>query len=400
MSSKHMQYRAQQSGFVAILTVIFFTLLMTVISVGFLRLMVQEQNQALQDDLSKSAYQSAQAGVEDAKRAILFCNSPAVQADPAEKSSCEDQLYTASCPGFNKAPSGLHNYFYDKIGMPDAEAATTDSPAGTRVGSLAARQGYSCVIVTPDTASLQGYLTPDTSSDATLLELKTSQNSPAYTSVRMRWHLLDPLKDGAVTIPVAGTFEGVGNPRARDWPSAPALLRARTISLPELGNFTLNDMHVGNFFLYPSASVLGATNLRVYNDPPVQKEAKCTTNTATYGGYACEAAITFTQNDHVTPVAQRGNRYLLLQAMYRPMNYEVTVFNGATQVLFDGVQPTIDATGYTNGVYRRVKVGVRLGSESLATNAALDTGLGFCKTFLVGVKESVYSNDECDYPGY
>jgi Tfp pilus assembly protein PilX len=88
----------QQSGFVAILTVIFFTLLMSVISVGFLRLMVQEQQQALQDDLSKSAYQSAQAGTEDAKRAMLYCDSLSGLA----KAACDTALYHPTCPGFGR----------------------------------------------------------------------------------------------------------------------------------------------------------------------------------------------------------------------------------------------------------------------------------------------------------
>lgn len=398
MNGKHMQHKTKQSGFVAILTVIFFTLLLTVISVGFLRLMIQEQNQALQDDLSKSAYQSAQAGVEDAKRAILHCAS----LPPDDRESCEVYLHRSACPGFNASPNP-----FESIGIPTAGIG------GSGVGSSEARQGYSCVIVTPDTRALNGKLELNTSSDARLLELRTVAD---YTRIRIKWHQFD--NDNIPHIPPEGTFVDIdgppdssGNPRFPNWPSesglsAPALLRAKLIALPNTGSFTLdpasNQVRVSDLFLYPSTRGNDARSVNVHKTT-ARYETKCipaitpdpSNPTKDYGGYACAMDVTFVDALN-NPVPQSAHRYLLLQAMYRTAHYEVTAYNGTTQVLFAGVQPTIDATGYTGDVFRRVQVKVSFGTDSLATNAALDTGLGFCKDFRVGGEPGVFDNTNCN----
>ena len=68
----HMQNK--QSGIAAIFTVVFFTLLISVIILSFIKIVTQDQQQATNSDLSNSAYDSAEAGVEDAKRALKQYN--------------------------------------------------------------------------------------------------------------------------------------------------------------------------------------------------------------------------------------------------------------------------------------------------------------------------------------
>lgn len=65
----------QERGIVAIFVVIFSSLLLTLIAVSFTRLMILEQQQSLDNDLSQSALDSARAGVEDGKRVLRLCEA-------------------------------------------------------------------------------------------------------------------------------------------------------------------------------------------------------------------------------------------------------------------------------------------------------------------------------------
>ena len=58
-------------GSTSIIVTIFAMLLFSIIVVGFVRLTLSEAGQTSKSDLSKSAYDSALAGVEDAKVALL-----------------------------------------------------------------------------------------------------------------------------------------------------------------------------------------------------------------------------------------------------------------------------------------------------------------------------------------
>ncbi|MCL2002136.1 hypothetical protein FWG76_01890, partial [Candidatus Saccharibacteria bacterium] len=69
-----MKLRSNKKGAVSLYIVLFATLLVTVIALGFTRIMLNERRQVSDTDLSQTAYDSAMAGIEDAKLAVLRYN--------------------------------------------------------------------------------------------------------------------------------------------------------------------------------------------------------------------------------------------------------------------------------------------------------------------------------------
>jgi len=70
----------RQSGAVSLFAVIFGAMLLTIVTIGFMRLMIMDQRQSSNNDLSQSAYDAALAGVEDAKRVVRAAQTGNIQA--------------------------------------------------------------------------------------------------------------------------------------------------------------------------------------------------------------------------------------------------------------------------------------------------------------------------------
>ncbi len=67
MKHKHQNHHFSDVGAVSMITVIFVTIILMVIVIGFIRIMISEQRQATDDDLTTRAFYAAESGVEDAK---------------------------------------------------------------------------------------------------------------------------------------------------------------------------------------------------------------------------------------------------------------------------------------------------------------------------------------------
>ena len=359
----------RQQGFVSILTVLFFMTLISIITVGFTRFMIQEQRQQLEDELSKSAYNAAQVGVEDAKRAISYCFS----LSGASRTACEAALYNQSCPGFNDLAT------FASIGIPASNGRTSI----TNESSATAPQGYSCVIVS-DRGSVSGQANTELGVGGRMYELNTA--GAPYQSVRLSWH-----QGNAPHYPVA-SFQN-GNLRLPEWVEAryPAVLRVGIITIPDGSNFNMSNIDYYSTFLYPGGdSSSTETNVNLTAGAPLKRyNANC--DIPSTSGYDCSALIT------TGPYQSNTRRYLVLNSIYRSTDFNISAYNGATFVPFVGVQYSIDSTGYTSGLSRRVKVNLSPGDRVLTIPNAIDTGLSFCKDFRVGSAAGSFQNNVREY---
>src|SRR5688572_24951927 len=95
---RFMILRGGEEGFVSLFSTIFFMLLVTVITIGFIQITATEQQQALNNDLSSSALASAQSGLEDGKRAVLKYFS---LTNPVDKTTYYTQMTAPTAANCN-----------------------------------------------------------------------------------------------------------------------------------------------------------------------------------------------------------------------------------------------------------------------------------------------------------
>jgi hypothetical protein len=367
---RHLNNHSRQQGLVSILTVLMFSILIAVLLAGFTRLMLQEQQDTLKDDLSKSAYNSAQAGIEDAKRAIKYC-----AANPTSSAAgfdCANGLYKATCPGFNDVTASSPNGAFSGLGIPKP------STGGSAVGEPGANQRYTCVIIGPSSDIVTELGGGDSTTNTGMYELGAAA---AYDRVELSWHA----RSVDYALPTQATVSNLttGNVRQPDWKDGsdipyPAMLRATVLATPVPITPTIAQRQV---FLYPTSN--GPTG-----DIPSSGVSSYYINcpSSTSSTYACTATL-----DVSGPLAL-AKRYLVVQPMYRAATVSVKLKNSSTglYVPIQGEQVTIDATGAASSLYRRVQVRVQVGSP-IATSTALDADI--CKDFFVSADEFI---DNCN----
>lgn len=366
-----------QGGFVSLFTVIFFMLLITVITVGFLRIMAIEQRQSLDNDLSASALAAAESGIEDGKRALLAYYNPATPG--ALRSDLSAAFANGACDSLTSVSS-----IQSQIGI-----------NGQAVGGTGLNQSYTCLNVKLDSPD---YLGQSQASKSEILPLRAGTS---YDQIKISWHLLSASVgsegDGqpanlAPTVPVS-LLPQIGG--SQSWASEgyPSYLRVQLFGNPT-GSFTRSDLNdrSRSVFLVPSDSGgagaidLGAAdpshNFDTAKSSP-NTAAECGNNFTLYGTYLCTATLTLPSGAQYT--SANNNYYLRITPLYGPAHFRVQLLNSSTGDTVDlrGVQPLIDATGKAEDVYRRLQVRVRLNPTTGLPEYAAESADTICKNMQV-----------------
>lgn len=383
---KH-KHSSKQTGAVALFTVLFTTLLITVLTVGFLRLMIQEQQRAQNQDLAQSALDSATSGVEDAKRVIRKC----VEGSTVACKAIEDQ----QCDTVLKA---------QVITRPGTSSKTTIE-SGTSGEDTELNQAYTCVIINMSSPDFIGNLEEGKSQ---VIPLKTDGS---FNKVVIEWmhknngaggegysggdvdHIEAPPTSGSADLP----------PRSAWTQYSPALLRVQTV-LPPAPSKTVSlaelDTSVAStVFLKPAivSNVLDtvdtlvsvgtdrAPNPGIAATPNAPAVVTCSNKLyADAGTYACKATLKMVSGEVAggSPVA-----FLRLTSLYNATSYRVSLAMDSTPANFDGVQPSVDSTGSASNVFRRIKsrLLIQEGTEANLPlpDVAIDVTGNLCKDFYI-----------------
>ena len=380
MQNKRRNY---EKGVSAILFVIFTTLILSIMTISFIGLMYRERSRSSDDEISQSAYDSALAGVEDGKRALMEC----INGDAA---ACE-AIAAGDCSTIIKA--GIAGDLSD---LSEVRVVSTLDDSGEELN-----QAYTCVIINRATSDYRAELNDN---GAVMIPLDGVSD---FDSIRVSWFLPEDYSNSGVGFPaysLAGTpLEQYDNWQANVGSAArrPPMLRTQLLQYDSAAGVDSSAMDQDKYnnalFLYPTNTVGINHN---FSDDTKRSPGKdssvveCQTGVLALG-YACSTEIR---------LADMNNRqaYLFLRAIYGATHVRVELLSGGNVVDFNGVQPSIDSTGRAGDLFRRVEARVELGDNGLGgaayPQAAVDLNSDFCKAFAMslGNSDDVYSNSRAD----
>jgi len=405
----------KERGAVALFIVVFSALLITTITVAFVRIMVQNQQQASMIDLSKSALDSAYAGVEDAKRAIIFYRSHCITSDGELRDGIDDcvKLDNAlrngdTCDTLQKA--GI-------VGDPDP--VDGGWLVEQSMGDRQLKQAYTCVKVQLDTIDYEGILTSESNR---LIPLKAVGD---FDRVVIEWYSQSDLLSALSTEEVG---DGInlssdellpklsvpqGDTSSTVWPkNRPPIIRFQLIQHGDqfrLSDFDDNDGNKVNnstVFLMPSTvtedpdGTINLTQPRRSSSSDILRRVQCDesfTTTHANGQFACRAVIELP--DPIGPSADGRTAYVLINQIYgSDMTFRVCLQScePTETVRFSSVQPLIDSTGRANDLFRRVRARVEIETSSIPpVQSAVDISTSLCKSFLVTDDASEFNPGSC-----
>ncbi len=337
-----------KKGAASIYVVVFVTLLFSVITVTFVRVILSNSSNTTNNDLSQSAYDAALSGVEDAKKAIeqyAICKN-----DMTTRSDCGtivDKFEKEEERSCDTVKSIL--YGTDDDGT---EVLIRENISGSEGGTDEIQiedEAYTCVTITPNTTDYKSTLSA--ANPVRVIRLKATS---AYDTIKISWH---SDRDGSSFV-----YSDNGNGKKFDSNAnsviTPAIISASLI-YPRSDAYTdFDDVPHSTMFMIPDSNantgniteaVLSANSNQDPADGYEPFAVKCNSSNV----YACEEKIVLSSD---MPSGSETDFLILALPYGQPdTDFSITLYKGANKVNFDRVQYAVDSTGRANDVYRRVE---------------------------------------------
>ncbi len=362
----------RQSGAVSLFAVIFGAMLLTIVTIGFMRLMIMDQRQSSNNDLSQSAYDAALAGVEDAKRVVRAAQTGNIQAAGVLNGPINCNMVAASGV-VGGSTSG------DTI-------IQTGTGAGKRFD-----QAYTCVKITMKS---QDFIYKSIEDKSQLIPLRATSS---FNKISIEWYRRDDESNlggaNAVNTEISTTGE---LPARNSWHSnTPQLMRAQLINPGSTFNLSTLDTTGVTSFFRPNvlrSDVAGQDGTAVSSKTSDRPRAtdgnehnngtnivSCSKTFKFSGEYSCKAVI-----DVDEIVAGSETAFLRLTSIYKGGSVKVSLQKtDGTIVNFDGVQPIVDSTGRASNLFRRVEARLQIGDDFAYPDNAIELKNSLCKDFSV-----------------
>jgi Tfp pilus assembly protein PilX len=343
MRSKKTGIVQNQDGMIAIVVTSVLMMVISLLVLGFMRTIQNEQRQALDNQLSTQAFYAAESGVNLAKSKI----DGALAADP--------------------------NADVSKTGCTDSSPYTGTYPIDTGAGSTEA--AITCLLVNP-TPESQEFQNIGANAKSTRIAPDTGET---ISSLFFSWQ--SSSKGSAVS---GACTSGTGLPAA--WGCEQPILRVDLV--PLAANLTQSGLQTDQLtvFLRPEAGSPGPTQLPyTTNAGGLILQTTCQNNTpAADSNYVCTAEVSTLPNT----AGQYGFAVRML-SLYGSSNVSVYAKNSSSAKIKVKGQFVIDSTARAVDVIRRIQV--RASAKAKETESwALQTdgaGQGICKQYKISANQ-------------
>lgn len=416
-----------KSGATSIYVVVIATLLFGVITVSFIRIIINEANRTTNDELAQSAYDSALAGVEDAKVALKKYYECTQAGDSTEDAVCNNvvnQIRSA----LGNTDLGVQTDNDGNVTKADVNCdavakalqrngdATTGGEVKIKETSSAnytTVQAYTCVSLNDTLGDYRSTLS--SGSTVKVVPLKTNDEAgvAAVKALKISWfsqidgttyNYGDTHNKNGNLYPTSSTNNGVYF-SPLETASTPPTISAQVIQTSSQFKLADLDSTIGSqtdratVFLVPTdptdsagtSTVSAQTLLDSNNHSKTKSPIKVTCGANDSAEFACSAIL-------VLPEPVGGDRiadtfFLVLSLPYGTPQTQFSVNlckNESCSSLanFSGVQVSIDSTGRANDMYSRVEARVEFSDTSFpfpefAIQATANDGEAIKKNFYV-----------------
>lgn len=356
---KQSTYNSTKKGAASLYVVIFATILFGVITLSFVRIILSESSQSSNDDLSQSAYDSAMAGVEDAKIAVnkyykcLSSGRSATQCGFSDLFDVDingDGYADGDCDGFK-----LKKYLYDEVG---GEVKIQES------NSNGTDQAYTCVILSNIVPDYRSTLTSDTRTRVVPLGIG-AQDLSNVKKIEFSWYS-EINGTQFANLGHGGKFDDINAATIPPTISLTLLKTAASFSLGSFNNSTSGDY--STMILLPSeasdartaisaneisdagnSDKVNASGNSIPNNP---FQVKCQHDRS----FAC--SVTLGTDASKLSFTSGGNAMLIVSLPYGDTitDFSIKLYDDSGNVIpFENVQVSVDSTGRANQLLRRVE---------------------------------------------
>lgn len=333
-----------KKGVASLYVVIFATILFGVITLSFIRIILSESQQTGNDDLSQSAYDSAMAGVEDAKLAV----NKFYKSNPTDLNA----LFGGDCNSEGAGTFKLKSFLYPTGGAGEVKIQETSSSGnGTE-------QAYTCVILNNEVGDYRSTLTSDNRTKVVPLGIGSTELYKVK-KIKISWYS-----------EVNGTKFGktAGNslklPKKSDSYTPPALsvTLLRTAGKINLDDFNTSDSSDYGSMLFLPSQTNASRSENFFNSSDVAKAGLSSEANEPYlvkcamgEEFACSATL---EAGMGTPPKDMQNAMLIVSMPYGDVvtDFMVELLDDSDNpIQFVNVQISVDSTGRANQLVRRVE---------------------------------------------